>query len=181
MRMLSTILGRIGTSILFVCLALMILTYIPPMCVDDSIMAYLLCPGYYFNVARCCDEHGAQMELEIRISANGTFNVYVVSVCSDRLMMNGTLQQLYEFIEKSPDKVLVEYVGNTFEYSIKEAFNTSVIVANKGESALLVTYRVKTYILMVPYSRVKTLIAYLMPLGITFIMQWILMKIKEKE
>ncbi|MCD6095804.1 MAG: hypothetical protein J7J99_04485 [Thermoprotei archaeon] len=181
MRMFSTILGRIGTSILFACLALMILIYIPPICVSDVITTHLLCPGHYSNVARCCGEHGAQIELKIHMSANGTFNVYVVNACNDRLMMNGTLQQLYEFIKENPNRVLMEYVGNTFEYTIKEAPNTSVIVANKGESALWITYRVKTYILMVPYSKVKTLIVYLVPLGAILMIQQIIMKLRSRR
>jgi len=181
MRILSTILGRIGTSMLSVCLVLIILLHVPPIGISDSITTSLLEPGYYSNALRYCDEYtecGDRTILRIHISSNGTFKVYIMNVRISKLIF-GTVQQLNDFIKENPDKILVENVSNFFEYTLIGTSNTSVIIANEGERTLLVSYRIKTYMLMVPTSRTRSIIVYLVPLGIILTMQWVLVKLRH--
>ena len=183
MRRLNVALGRIGTALLALCLALAILTLIPPAKLGFSTKGKTtLKPRTYMSIGNSLNLN-PQILLKIKLNTNATIKFYIINLPRIETEL-GNLTQFNKFMEENSDKVLLEEtIGeeNVVEYTPEGIVTVSFILLNENPHEVEATYEIEPFASIAPTVRIIPVITYLSPLGAIFTGQWILIKFKNRK
>lgn len=190
MMRLNVTLGRLGTTILAVCLALGVLAAIPKGSTGISFtVATVIQPESYTLTGYPLSpiSLNPQTILKLDFNSNATITLYIIGVLPQNITEDvepDDVDQFKRFIEENADKVLLEKVISgiaTIEYAPEGVTKATLILLNEGAQAAQVTCRIEILATIAPTARLETALIYMMPVGAVLTGQWILFKIRKKE
>jgi len=188
MKRVSLTLGRIGTVLLAMCLALAILIFIPPASfgITSSGMSILMPETFMFIGGPL--SLNPQLFIKAELSTNTTIKFYIINLPREdaiKWVRIGNLTQFEEFIENNAEKVLLEETisgeSATVEFTPGGIVNASFIVLNSDSHAAAINYKIELLASIAPKVRIIPAIAYLGPIGAILTGQWIFIKIKDRR
>jgi len=200
----KTVLGRGGTTLIAISLALLLVSLIPPIrtrgldaaasLTSDTFTPLRLIPEpieSFFDA-----QLNPQQGLEMEFSVTGNVTVYVLQVTAQTVVnwtssQQGTkgrdfnLTSLEEFLEMHPDSVAWsaelyrEEIGYT--YVPEKVTNATIILANPSSGNVLVMYQVRTVSMLAPGDKVRTIAYFAAPIGVIMAVPWLLSGWKQRK
>lgn len=188
MRRLSVVLGRMGTVFIAICLALAILTLIPPASFGMTMSGMrTLIPETYTFIGPSLGLN-PQISVRTEINTNTTVAFYIFNLHQRELteeILTGNLTQLEEFIKENASKVLLEEnisgENVTLHYTPSGIVNASFVIANHSPHTAIIHYKIELFASIAPNVRIIPVITYLGPIGAILAGQWIFVKIKNRR
>ncbi|MEM0313260.1 MAG: hypothetical protein QXQ41_01760 [Candidatus Bathyarchaeia archaeon] len=188
MMRLNVTLGRLGTTILAVCLALGVLAAIPKGSTGISFtVAMVIQPESYTLAGYPLSpiSLNPQTVLKLDFNSNATITLYMIGVPPQNITeKSNDVDQFKRFIEENADKVLLNRAisGKTIiEYAPEGIVTATLILLNEGAQAAQVICRTEILAAIAPTARLETALIYLTPAGAVLTGQWILLKMRKKE
>jgi hypothetical protein len=177
------ILGRGGTTLIAVSLALLLVSLVPQIEMSSSWGNSAITPGklrFLFSPTNLTP----QQEMQIVITANGTLNVALLEITPDFQSINGSfvptfnLTDLQELREEHPEKIAweSEVEDSRFEqnYIPTRIVNASVVVYNLGSENAYYEYDMAVQSILAPGDKVRTIAYFAAPIGLVMAIPWIL-------
>jgi hypothetical protein len=201
----TTILGRGGTVLIAISLALLLVSLIPPITLrepvvdttdvaPDTFTPLSLIPipiEAYFDC-----QLTPQQELQMDFTASGTVTVYVLEV-DTRTLLNWISEQqqkpardfnltrLEEFLGVYPDSIgwSSEIHNEEIEHTYvpKKVTNATIILANPSSDTVIVLHQVTTANTLAPGDKVLNTALWTAPIGIILAIPWILNRWKQRK
>lgn len=181
-------LGRGGTVLLFIGLALLLVSFIPPAQLGTTGSKTAVPPQW----AQPSFEQilTPQQGLQVTFTANGTLDVYILEVSSQTLfqLANGELLNvtiLEEFLENNPDAIgwqdEIRNGKTHHEYVPTRVTNATLILANPGLDYVPVEIEVTITSQVAPGTKVRNLSLGAIPIGFFMALPWIAQLWREKD
>jgi hypothetical protein len=205
MKRWAILLGRIGTTIIAIGLALLLVSLIPPTQINGLAYnwGYSSIPqpniGYPSNSWSAVYE-GVLTEpqtLRVNIAANASFNVYMLEVSSSTIdkWINQTysgsvdfsnVTYLDQFLNSHPGVIGWEgeiHNGTiAFEYTPRRIVDISLVVSNHSPEAVGISaYELLWFSSVAPVSKVQTLSEIAVPIGAVFTLLYLSSLLKTKK
>ena len=178
-------LGRGGTVLLTICLALLLASLIPPVqLVTFGSGGVIHAKSFVTHFVRVLTP---QQRLQVTITANGTLNVYLVEVSPDPIYdwMVGVpwdVTRLEEFLEANPD--LIGWQGEMregkIEYIPTKVTNATLILSNSGSDYITWDFEGSIASLVAPGTKIRNLAQWTIPIGFVLALPWLTQLWKEK-
>ncbi|MBC7130968.1 hypothetical protein H5T51_07115 [Candidatus Bathyarchaeota archaeon] len=181
MSKLNHTLGRIGTALIAVCLALTILTLIPRASLGlSSTGSRVINPESYAAIGSPINL-SPQTMLKIELETNTTVTLYLIEAKPNRTISfeSGNETDFDRFIEENAERTLIkeETSGNvTLEYTPEGVTSIIPVILNEEPAGASIQYKVELLASIAPSARIITAIEYLAPLGVILVGQWIITK-----
>ncbi len=190
MNRLMLISSRLGTVLIAVGLALLIVSLIPPAQTNSFTNSQVVAPNmfqqlgagssnpftgmtnsnatFYFEFFSTLTP---QEELNLPLKCNGTVEVYVLKIGAAEFfanVKNNAVTPFTAFIAENPDVVVWQgqIREGTVKYSPTEVINTTVIFANPSTNSIVIEYKGSVLSLLAPGDKVRTLAMYVVPVGV---------------
>lgn len=180
MKRWTIILGRAGTTLIAVSLALLLVSVIPQPQISRSSGGGKL-PSEGINVVFSRAGLTPQMELNVAITAEGSFlKVYMLEIniqfdpATGRFEVNAT--NLQQILNENPEQVLWEHtVEGSYErtYSPTRIVNASVVVYNPATEKVTLNYEISLTSILAPENKVQNIAYWIAPIGIVLALPWI--------
>ena len=188
MNRLSIAMGRIGTILLAICLALAILTLIPPASLGTSMRGITyLTPKTYTFVGSSLTLN-PQISIRAEFATNNTIKFYIMNLPRENITvetLTGNLTQFKEFMERNADKILLNKTidsGNvTVEFTPGGIITASFILLNQNPDVANISYKIELLASIAPNVRIIPVISYLSPIGAIFAGQWVFIKFRNRR
>ena len=181
-------LGRGGTVLLTIGLALLLISLIPSAEIAVSGLETAIPPKW----VQPSFEHilTPQQGLRVTITVNGTLDVYILEITSQVLyqlaperILNVT--DLEEFLEVNPDVIgwheTIQNGETQHEYVPTKVTNTTLVFANPGLEYVPVDVEVSITSLIAPGAKVRNLALWVLPIGLVLSLPWFTQLRKEKK
>ena len=192
MKRISIVLGRTGTVLLAICLALTILLLIPP----ASISPWFIIPRYVeytlmpksFMLINLPFSLNPQFSIKVQLSTNNTIEFSIIDLPRENIGQIIEKGNLTEFKALMMDENVHVMMNETFdggnftiEFTPSGLLNASFIIVNKNLYAAKVNYEIELLAYIAPNVRVIPVITYLSPIGAIFTGQWIFIELKNRK
>jgi hypothetical protein len=194
MKRWAILIGRIGTMLLAIGLALFLVSLIPPIrgLTSSSMGTFPLNPETW--EARDQGILTPQQRLNFTISTNGTLNVYLFEVSS--LTIYSWINEHYpgsstvpsnvtyfeEFLQANPESVVWQKEINNekieHEYIPTKVTNATVVASNPSLDSITVAYSASTVILIAPTGKTQILAQWTIPIGFVLALPWLINSLK---
>ena len=194
-------LGRGGTVLVALGLALFLVSLIPPVSFgtfggSDYVEARLFKPLSYFEYTSTLTPKQA---LKVELTFNGTLDVYLLEVSTQALydwihehhpeqqMMYPAynVTMLEEFLMANPNSISWqgEMRQGEIEYAPTKVTNATLVLSNPSPDLITVDYEGTITISFAPEAKVRTLALWTIPLGFVFALPWLIdtRRIKVKQ
>jgi hypothetical protein len=189
MRRWTVLLGRIGTTVIAIGLALFLVSLIPPTQINAGFGTPI--SSYPSNTWATLGEFvlTEPQTLRVNITANGSLNVYILEVNSSTIdnWINQTSQgpvdlsnvtYLDEFL--SSHSGLIGWQGEihngsiAFEYAPTRIVDISLVASNHSPDVVDISYYTwGIFSSVAPVSKVQTVSAFAIPIGFVFTLPWL--------
>ena len=190
-------LGRGGTVLITMSLALLLASLIPPAQIGTfgggaHVRSKTFEPLSYYEPVLT-----PQQGLQVTMTANGTLNVYLLEVSTQTLydwinehypeqemtfpyFFNVT--RLEEFLEANPDSIgwQGEMREGKIEYVPTKVTNATLIFSNPSSDYIIVDYEGSITSLVAPRTKVRNLAQWTIPIGFVLALPWLAQLWKEK-
>jgi hypothetical protein len=198
MKRWPVLLGRIGTTVIAIGLALFLVSLIPPTQINALIgLPISSCPSNTWTTL--IDELvlTEPQTLRVNITANGNLNVYILEVNSSTIdnWINQTylgpldfsnVTYLDEFL--SSHSGLIGWQGeirngtSAFEYAPTRIVDISLVASNHSPDVVGISYfEWVIFSRVAPVSKVQILSAFAIPIGFVFTLPWLSNLLKAKK
>jgi len=196
MKRLTVLIGRIGTVLLAIGLALLLVSLIPPMGGQTSshMSTFHLYPETWRDV------HGEvltpQHRLNVSITANGTLNVYLLELSSQTIYrwidehnpepftVPSNVTYFQEFLQAAPESILwqKEIHNETIqhEYIPTKVTNATVVLSNPSLDTMKIDYSTSIVTLIAPTGKVQILAQWAIPIGFVLALPWLISSCRMK-
>jgi hypothetical protein len=187
----TTVLGRGGTVLIAISLALLLVSFIPQIRTSRSEGSGPLSPGG-INIMLHQAYFNPQQEIEVAVTVEGTVTVYLLEITLDFRIspdafgysFNST--DLQEVLEEHPDKVIWEHEVENGDYkrgySPTRVMNATVIVYNQPDSEIAYfEYEVSVQSGLAPKDKVRTIAYWAAPIGVILMIPWLLNVWKQRK
>ena len=207
MSRMTTILGRGGTTLIAISLALFLVSFIPPQAMGSgdgitevSVRTFsplnrappLFAPlTLYYDTALT-----PQQEVELELTANGTITVYILEVNTQTIFnwineqqqvpaQDLNVTRLEEFLEANPNAIGWQHEINkeTIEHTYipTKVTNVTIVYSNPSSENIGVnhSYREKSFI--APGNKVLNIAFWTAPIGIILAIPWLLNRWKQRK
>jgi hypothetical protein len=196
MKRWTVLLGRIGTTVIAICLALLLVSLIPHAAVNG--LQGLQYSSYSSNTWSTLSELvlTEPQTLSVNIAANGSLSVYVLEVSLSTVdkWINQTYPGTVDFSNVtyldgflSSHSDLIGWQGAihngtiAFEYAPTKIVDISLIASNHSPQAVYISnYGWVIFSNAAPVSKVRTLSEFAIPVGFVFILPWLSDQLKAK-
>jgi hypothetical protein len=202
------LLGRLGTVIVAVGLALLLVSLIPPSGVMSFGSGGQLAPEtfrplgpmpfgnpssnetFYFEYLTSLTP---QQELKVNLTCNGTINVYLLNINSNTLFQalnsNSTENQsqnvtlIEDYLNANPDVIAWEkqLSEGTVDYTPTTIINATLILSNPTQNTITVNYDGKILSIFVPAAKAQLLAFGAIPVGLILALPWLINLRKHKN
>jgi hypothetical protein len=196
MKRWINLLGRIGTTVIVIGLALLLVSLIPHMEIEGTsfISPY---PSISSKTWGTLYE-GILTELQtlrLAVTANGTLDVYVLEVSSQEITewinrtyswsMVNNATGFDEFLNSHPASVVRHgeiHIGTTsYEYAPTKITNVTLDVSNHSPNTVTANYTWTLFGSVAPVSKVQAISAFAIPIGFVFTLPWLSDLLKAKK
>lgn len=186
-------LGRGGTVLITMSLALLLVSLIPPAHLGTHagstfIHPKTFWPSYFERLLT------PQQGLQVTVTANGTLDVYLLEVNTQTLYdwINEhhpepaedffSVTRLEEFLEANPDSIgwQEEIREGKIEYIPTKVTNATLTFSNPSSDDITVEYEVSLTSLVAPGTKVRNLAQWTIPIGFVLALPWLTQLWKEK-
>jgi|GEM_PF-2996089 hypothetical protein len=187
MKRLSIALGRIGATLLAICLSLGILLLIPQASIGIPINgAEQLEPMSYSILTPLGPQATLTPEttLKMEFRTNSTLTVYLVNLPTEDIPKNLTSDKLRIFLKDKAGNVLLEKKiaeKETIEYTPAGMVRTTLILLNEESQTASAAWSMEILASIAPKARLAEAIIYLSPVGMVLAGQWIFIEIQERK
>jgi len=198
MRRWMILIGRGGTVLVAIGLALLLVSFIPAM----QTYTFSVSPATFpqrFDILDAQVGLTPQRGLRFTITADGTLNVYLLEINAwltlldwireNQIQQNGDLYNITNldaFLETNPNYIVwqTNILDGTVEYEYipTKITNASVVISNPGSEPVAVTYERSITGVVAPVSKVRTLALWTIPTGFVLALPWLtdLLRTKTK-
>jgi hypothetical protein len=187
MKRWATVLGRVGTVLVAISLALLLVSIIPQIQMFHSEGAGPLLPGgirVVFNQPNLTP----QEEVELAVTVEGKATVYLLEMNLELQMANGTFDYAFDVtdLQENPDLIIWEHeVENeeyTRSYTPTRLMNITSVVYNKPDSeTAYFQYELTVTSALAPKEKVLTIAYFAAPIGIILAIPWLLNFWKQRK
>jgi hypothetical protein len=181
------LLGRGGTILMAVGLALFLVSLIPTVGLSSFNSHTTLNPktfttssvSYYGQVLT------PQRGVRVTVTANGTVNVYLLEVSLKTLwdwLSDLNVTQIEDFLEANQSLIgLNETISEgTVEYIPTKVTNATLLFFNHNPDPIDLRYEVTIINLIAPQTKVQSIAQWTIPVGFVIAMPWLIQLWKEK-
>lgn len=200
MKRLKIILGRSGTTLVAISLALLLVSVIPQPQYSRSEGSAPLSPEQ-FSIISSQQDLTPQQELEITVAVEGTLKIYLLELNSQLQFSvdNGTeeaaeelkksltqVEQLVkETIETQPDKIIwereIQNGSHHRIYSPTRIINATLVIYNPTSETAHVEHKVVLKSSLAPTEKVQTIAYGAAPIGILLALPWLIDGWKQRK
>jgi len=194
MKRWAILLGRCGTVLLSIGLAMLLVSFIPSAQTSTTERAFFLYP----NEWRGNDEGilTPQQSLRFSVDTNGTLKVYVLEVnfgtvwqwINERHPGMGIYSNVTffeEFLAANPEPIAWQYeIPNgriEYEYVPTKITNTTVFFSNPTLNSDWVQYSAFLSAVVAPRGKVRTLAEWAMPFGVVLALPWLISWLRTRR
>lgn len=194
MRRLTIFLGRSGTVLLAVGLALLLISLIPAAQMGSFSGFSTLGPNSIY-IPSSENVLTPQQGLRINATANGTLNVYLLEVSLLTIydwirenqpepfdIWNATYFE--EFLEANPGSVgwhnEIQDGEIDYEYVPTRITNATLAFSNTSSDIIRLEFEISVTGLVAPRTKVLTLVQWTIPLGFVLVLPWLIDLVREK-
>jgi hypothetical protein len=197
MKRWTLLLGRIGTTIIVIGLALFLVSLIPPMEIQASFSIF---PGPTIISSKTwvTDYEGFLTGLQtvrLTVTTNGTLDVYVFKISSEEIYqwinrtyswsMVNNATGLDEFLGSHPASVVWQGEVSNGTISAKwgptSITNVTMVVSNRSPDDVTANYDWAQFSSVAPVSKVHVLSAFAIPIGFVFTLPWLSNLLKSRK
>ncbi len=192
MKRWTAILGRGGTTLIAISLALLLVSLIPQIQMSSSTGSGPLSPGG-MRILFHQKNLNPQQELDVAVTVDGTIIVYLLEldIVVDFNPDAGFVQRfnvtdLQELLEEQPDKVIWEHEVENGDYKRSytptRVMNATLIVYNPPDSEIAyLDHSVSLQSSLAPGDKVRTIAYWTTPIGLILAMPWLVNIWKERK
>lgn len=190
MRRWKIVLGRGGTTLIAISLALLLVSLIPQT-QSSSTKGGRSVYAEQFGILFSPGTITPQEEVQVDVTVEGTLMVYLLEVYARAQFVNGTfdygfnLTDLQKLLNEHPEQKIWEHAVTNSEYKRNYAppkiMNATVVVYNNGSETATVTYDIALKSSLAPGDKVRTIAYFLAPLGIIMAVPWLLSGWKQRK
>ena len=189
MKRWITILGRGGTTLVAVSLALLLVSVVPQLQYSSDGGNTTFSPEQ-IEVMFTTTEFTPQQELEVTVTVEGALKVYLLDMSVQFQFFNGggyafELSELQEFLENHSEGIIWEYdiENGTFSrtYTPTRVMNATVIFYNPNPETAQAEHYVSLKSSLAPANKVQNIVIFGAPIGILLALPWLLNLWKQKE
>jgi len=176
----TTILGRGGTVLIAISLALLLVSLIPQINLAVSVgVMPVASDQVYTNSYRALTP---QQGFQVKVTVEGTINVYLLEVGVEEPQPGvGTLfadaTELQEFLDANPDLIIWEYkLENGYfdrSYTPTKVMNATLVFYNPGLDDAIVDYEVILTSTVAPGEKVRNIAFWTTPIGFILAIPWL--------
>jgi hypothetical protein len=208
MKRSLSLLGRIGTVIIFVSIAILLSSGIGPIAINGSSSSGTI-PANSFNILQgplftpypistSLQNLTPQNKVEISLNATSSVNAYLMegnrSVLENWIRANHPEQPinssqspktavLGEFIQANPSLILWQGQGENIrlDYMPSQIMNLTVIVSNQNGGSVNIKYSVNVDYGFASISRMRSVAIWILPIGLLCALPWATLKIMQRR
>ncbi|MDH5690015.1 MAG: hypothetical protein OEY81_01120 [Candidatus Bathyarchaeota archaeon] len=190
MKRWKTILGRGGTTLIVISLALLLVSIIPQLQIS-GVEGYVPLLPEQVQIAFDSQNLNPQQEVELAVTVEGTLKVYLLEISVEFQFVNGTfdygfnLTDLQELLEEHPDQIIwkdqVENGNYERSYTPTRIMNATVVFYNPSSEIAYVEYDVTLKSGLAPGDKVRTIAYCAAPIGIILAIPWLLNSWKQRK
>jgi hypothetical protein len=199
------VLGRFGTVLVAIGLAMMLISSLPTYAQSSFSGGQPLFPGEFQALGSPIGGFGSnstfyfqyfstltpQQELKVHLTCNGTVNVYLVRINMQMLVQDLSLPSeggnnatlLEEYL--SAHSGLIVWRGTagqaTVDYTPTEIINASLLLSNPGQESQFVQYDGQILNLLAPAAKARNLAYGSIPVGLILAVPWMAALLKREK
>jgi hypothetical protein len=195
MRRWIILTGRSGTVLLAIGLALLLVSFIPPI-QTQNFSGSLGVLAESFEVSGMELVLTPQLGLSLAVSANGTLNVYLLEVNAQQALTKWInehqpqtssfydITNLEAFLEAEPNTVgwqtSINNERTEHEYIPTKITNASIVISNPSSGFVTVSLEGSITGFVGPASKVRTLATWIIPTGLVLALPWLADSLRTK-
>jgi len=190
MKRWTTVLGRVGTVLIAISLALLLVSLIPQLQLSTSKGSMPISPEH-FSIVFTPGSLTPQQEVQLAVTVEGTLTVYLLEINVEFQFVNGTfgynfnLTDLQELLTEHPDQIIWEReVENSYykrNYTPTRVTNATVVVYNPSSETAYLEYDVALKSSLAPGDKVRNIAYFAAPTGIILAIPWLLNVWKQRK
>jgi hypothetical protein len=187
------VIGRVGTVLVTIGLALLLVSLIPPIQLYSFGGSRPLNPETFEPLgstpfgeslgnasisAQPFSTLSPQQELKVTLTCNDTITIYLLKMSLETLsthLTNSSVTLLNDFLEANPDVIgwQGEIREGTVDYVPTEIINATLVFSNPSSTGIDVEYDGSILSLLAPASKVQTLALGAIPIGFLLALPWL--------
>jgi hypothetical protein len=191
MKRWASLLGRGGTVLIAISLALLTISIIPPL-QTGSFSATTPVGAKSFKISPLDMVMSPQRGWQVTVTANSTLDVYILEVSAQALGTSEPQQgppsdypvaTLEEFLETNPDSIgrHEEISEGRITYSPTKVTNATLIFSNPGLHNIAVDYEGKILTFIAPATRLQNISLWITPIGFILAIPWLSSLWKQRK
>ena len=190
MKWWTTVLGRVGTVLIAISLALLLVSFIPQLQLSTPKGGVPISPEH-FSIVFTPGSLTPQQEVQLAVTVEGTLTVYLLEINVEFQFVNGTfdynfnLTDLQELLTEHPDQIIWEHeVENSYyerNYTPTRVTNATVVVYNPSSETAYLEYDVALKSSLAPGDKVRTIAYFAAPIGLILAIPWFLNVWKQRK
>ena len=190
MRRWKTVLGRGGTTLIAISLALLLVSLVPQSQSSRTKGGMPIRAGQ-FNIIFSPGTITPQQEVQVNITVKGTLTIYLLEINPRPQFMNGTfdyafnLTDLQELLEDRPEQIplqhQVENSGYKLNYTPSKIMNATIAVYNNASETVTLEFDIALKSSLAPGDKVQTIAYFAAPIGVIMATPWILNGWKQRK
>ncbi len=188
MKRWTNILGRGGTTLIAISLALLLVSLIPQI----DLISYSERTSVFPDQIYTTGSQGLnpQQGIQLKVTVEGTLKVYVLDVGSEKPnpetgMFFADAAELQEFLDSSPDVIIWDddLDDDYFDryYTPTRVMNATLVFYNPSSEIAYAEYEVALKSSLAPADKVRTIAYFAAPIGIILAIPWFLNIWKQRK
>jgi len=191
MKRWTTVVGRGGTVLIAISLALLLVSLIPP--INLMILGGRTPPISPERVfATNSQVLNPQQGVQVKVTVEGTINLYLLEVGNGQIfpgaggMVFANATDLLEFLDANPDLIIwkKENLENeSFErsYTPTKVMSATLVFYNPSSDEAIVDYEVTLISTVAPGEKVRNIAYWITPIGIILAIPWFVNSWKQRK
>jgi hypothetical protein len=192
MKRWTTIIGRVGTTLIAVSLALLLVSFVPSISTHTSGGSGPFGAGN-MEILLYAQNFNPQQQIEGTVTAEGTVTVYILEITLELNFSpttgfgyNFNSTDLEKLVEEQPEKIIwehtVEKEDYKWSYSPTRVMNATVIAYGQPDSeTAYFEHEVSLQRGLAPKDKVRTIAYGVAPIGAILAIPWLLNVWKERK
>ena len=190
MKRWTTVLGRVGTVLIAISLALLLVSIIPPTQSSGTEGRMPISPD---NIRIAYNTHtlNPQQELQLAVTVERTLTVYLIEMSVEFRLGEGIFElgfnvtDLQELEKEHPDRIIwddpVENSDYERSFTPTRVMNATVVFYNPSSEIAIAEYDIALKSSLAPGEKVRTIAYFAAPIGIVLAIPWLLNSWKQRK
>ena len=187
MKRWTTILGRAGTTLIAISLALLLVSLIPQITIATSQSTMSIATKQVRTTSSRVLR--PQQGFRIKTSVEGNVNVYLLEVGAEEPYISGMIfsdaTELQEFLEANPDLIIWEYELDNEEaeqyFAPTRVMNATLVFYNPSLDEARVGNEVTLTSTVAPGEKVRAIAIVTTPIGVILALPWLVNNWKQRK